>query len=130
MEQPNKLPTKTPGPADYLANERTFLAWIRTSVALMGFGFVIVKFALFIRQLSVALGEGTILPSKGYSAVIGVLMVALGAILALLAFFRYRSVEKQLNENVFFPSQRLSLLLTLSIVIGAIRLIMYLLPGI
>ncbi|QEM08229.1 DUF202 domain-containing protein [Mucilaginibacter rubeus] len=33
--------------SDHLANERTFLAWIRTSIALMGFGFVVVKFSLF-----------------------------------------------------------------------------------
>ncbi|GAB3890717.1 DUF202 domain-containing protein [Larkinella knui] len=130
MEQPDKLHAKIPGPADYLANERTFLAWIRTSIALMGFGFVIVKFALFIRQLSSALGETTALPSKGYSAFIGVSMVALGALMALLAFFRYRAVERQLKTNVFFPSQWLSVLVTLSLVIGAILLILYLLPGI
>ena len=39
---------KTKGsPNDHLANERTFLAWIRTSIAFIGFGFVIVKFAVF-----------------------------------------------------------------------------------
>ena len=75
---------KSAGPADHLANERTFLAWIRTSIALMGFGFVIVKFALFIRQISVALGNKVPVPGKGYSAVIGVIMVALGAIMATL----------------------------------------------
>jgi len=40
---------------EHLANERTFLAWIRTSIALMGFGFVIVKFTLFLKQLSLLL---------------------------------------------------------------------------
>src|SRR5947209_6691057 len=89
------------GPADHLANERTFLAWIRTSIALMGFGFVIVKFALFIRQISLALGNKAAVPSKGYSAVIGVVMVAMGAIMATLAFFRYLDIEKQLNSNSF-----------------------------
>src|SRR3954454_21920532 len=88
---------KPAGPADHLANERTFLAWIRTSIALMGFGFVIVKFALIIRQISLALGSKVAIPAKGYSAIIGVVMVALGAIMATLAFFRYLSIEKQLN---------------------------------
>ena len=36
--------------ANHLANERTFLAWIRTSVGLMAFGFVVVKFSLFVKQ--------------------------------------------------------------------------------
>ncbi|KAA0129612.1 DUF202 domain-containing protein [Chryseobacterium sp. SN22] len=37
--------------SDHLANERTFLAWLRTSVALMGFGFILVKFSLFLNRL-------------------------------------------------------------------------------
>ena len=121
---------KPAGPADHLANERTFLAWIRTSIALMGFGFVIVKFALFIRQISVALGNKVPVPGKGYSAVIGVTMVALGAIMATLAYLRYLDIEKQLNNNSFFPSKWLSALVTISIVIGSILLVLYLLPNI
>ncbi len=121
---------KAAGPADYLANERTFLAWIRTSIALMGFGFVIVKFALFIRQITAALGEEVPVPGKGYSAVIGVTMVALGALMTTFAYIRYRNIEKQLNSNAYFPSRWLSVLVTLGIVLGAILLIFYLLPNI
>jgi putative membrane protein len=124
-------PIKKPaGPADYLANERTFLAWIRTSIALMGFGFVIVKFALFIKQISLALGEKVAVQSRGHSAIIGVLMVVLGAVMATLAYFRYRNIQKQLNANAYFPSTWLSVLVTLSIVVGSILLILYLLPNI
>src|SRR5690348_9520377 len=96
--------TRGGSPGDHLANERTFLAWIRTSIALMGFGFVIVKFALFIRQVSLALGDKVVLPSKGYSAIIGVIMVALEAVMATLAFFRYRNIEKRLDADSYFPS--------------------------
>lgn len=121
---------KPAGPADHLANERTFLAWIRTSIALMGFGFVIVKFALFVRQIAIALGNKVTVPGKGYSATIGVFMVALGAVMASLAYFRYASIEKQLNSNNYFPSKWLSALVTISIVIGSILLVLYLLPNI
>jgi putative membrane protein len=121
---------KSAGPADYLANERTFLAWIRTSIALMGFGFVIVKFALFIRQISIALGDKAALSGKGYSAMIGVTMVAFGAIMATLAYLRYHRIEKQLNNNTYFPSKWLSVLVTLSIIVGAVLLVLYLLPNI
>ena len=127
METKDRKPA---GPADYLANERTFLAWIRTSIALMGFGFVIVKFALFIKQISLALGENVAVQSKGYSAIIGVIMVALGAAMATLAYVRYRNIEKQLDNNSYFPSSWLSILVTLSIVIGSVLLILYLLPNI
>jgi putative membrane protein len=39
---------------DYLATERTLLAWIRTGLALMGFGFVVARFAFFLQQLQIA----------------------------------------------------------------------------
>jgi putative membrane protein len=132
METTDKTIQRKPaGVADYLANERTFLAWVRTSIALMGFGFVIVKFALFIRQISYVLGEKIAPPQgKGYSAIIGVTMVALGALMATLAYVRYRKIEKQLNNNTYFPSKWLSALVTFSIIIGAVLLVLYLLPNI
>ncbi|MDQ2862441.1 MAG: DUF202 domain-containing protein, partial [Bacteroidota bacterium] len=114
----------------HLANERTFLAWIRTSIALMGFGFVIVKFAIFIRQITIALGEKALVSGKGYSAIIGVVMVALGAIIATLAYLRYRSIEKQLSNNVYFPSNWIIALVTISLIIGSILLVLYLVPNV
>jgi len=117
-------------PNDHLANERTFLAWIRTSIAIMGFGFVVVKFSLFIRQLSVALGEKTVLPGKGYSPVIGISLVVIGAVMTLLAFVRYRNIEKHLIKGTYFPSFMLSLLLTVAILIVSLLLILYLVPNI
>jgi len=96
----------------------------------MGFGFVIVKFALFIRQISMALVNKVLIPAKGNSAIIGVIMVALGAIMSTLAFFRYLGIEKQLNNNSFFPSKWLSAIVTTSIVIGSILLVLYLIPNI
>jgi putative membrane protein len=49
--------------------------------------------------------------------------------MATLAFLRYRNIEKQLNANSYFPSQWLSVLVTISIVIGSILLVWYLLPS-
>ena len=45
--------TQRAGLSDYLAAERTLLAWIRTGLALMGFGFVVARFGLFLQQLQV-----------------------------------------------------------------------------
>jgi len=121
-----------PKPADHLANERTFLAWIRTAIAIMAFGFVVVKFALFVKQASYILGEKNptlILPNHGYSTWIGIGLVALGTLMALLAFFRYKNIEKQLFKNRFFPSLTLSILLTISIILVGILLVIYLLPS-
>ncbi|MVN21588.1 YidH family protein [Mucilaginibacter arboris] len=124
-------PLKQANASDHLANERTFLAWIRTSIAIMGFGFVVVKFTLFIRQLSYALGDkNPAIAGKGYSSVIGILLVAVGAILALLAYIRYRNIEQQLNGKKYYPSFWLSLVLTIALVVVSILLIWYLLPSI
>ncbi len=122
---------KAGGPADHLANERTFLAWIRTSIALMGFGFVIVKFALFVRQFTYIIEpkDATTI-GKGYSALIGIIMVAVGAIIAILAYVRYRNIQKQLKNSTFFPSRWLSVFLTIGIVIASILLVIYLWPNI
>ena len=81
MEQ---FENKRINPSDHLANERTFLAWIRTSIALMGFGFVVVKFSLFVKQLSLAVTGHVDFPSKGFSGVIGMCLVAIGALTALI----------------------------------------------
>jgi putative membrane protein len=114
---------------EHLANERTFLAWIRTSIALMGFGFVIVKSSLFLKQLSLLL-ETRGVPFKGYSSLVGVIMVAIGVIIAILAFLQYKNNEKHLKNNYFVSSPMLSLFITLIIIAGGIFLIFYLLASI
>lgn len=114
---------------EHLANERTFLAWIRTSIAFMGFGFVIVKFTLFLKQLSLLLDTSDI-PPKGYSAIIGVTMVAIGVVIAVISFIQYKINFRQLERNSFVPSSLLSLLITLIIIIGGIILMIYLLSNI
>lgn len=111
---------------EHLANERTFLAWIRTSIALMGFGFVIVKFALFLKQLSLLLEKGVEV-SHGFSAMVGVVMVAVGVILAVFAFIQYKINNKHLQNNYYAPRSVLSIVITLIMIVGGIVMIVYLL---
>ena len=100
----------------HMANERTFLAWIRTSIGLMAFGFVVERFALFIKQMSYVLGKSNIEiplpPSHGYSAIAGIFLVGLGTLMSVLAFIRYKTVERQINENNYHTSSILNILLT------------------
>jgi len=97
---------------EHLVNERTFLAWIRTSIAFMGFGFIIVKFTLFLKQLSI-LVEINKVPAQGYSSLIGVIMVAVGVIISVMAFIKYKKNYLQLENNNFVSSSMMSLLITL-----------------
>ncbi|MGZ3823278.1 MAG: YidH family protein [Mucilaginibacter sp.] len=120
----------TGNPSDHLANERTFLAWIRTSVAIMGFGFVVVKFSLFIKQISVVLAnKQVVLPGKGYSSEIGTLLVGLGVFIVLFSYLRYRITEKQLTNRAYKPSLLPSLFITIALVIIGVLLVIYLIPG-
>jgi putative membrane protein len=74
---------------EYLANERTFLAWIRTSIAIISLGFVVAKFSLWLRELAVRLDPQMQVYRMGASMPIGVTMMALGGVLAVLAAWRY-----------------------------------------
>ncbi len=114
---------------DHLANERTFLAWVRTSISFMALGFVVVKFTLFIKQLSFVLSTKVALPGKGYSSIIGILLVGLGAVIGLLAYVRFKQTEQRLLFKTYKPSSQLSLLVTVSILVISCLLIYYLLPS-
>jgi uncharacterized membrane protein YidH (DUF202 family) len=119
----------------HMANERTFLAWIRTSIGIMAFGFVVEKFGLFIRQVSCFLGRTpemkNALPQapqgSGYSSIFGVFLIGLGALMGVLAFVRYKKVERQIDEDAYQPSLILDIMLALSIFAVGIFLIIYLL---
>jgi len=114
----------------HMANERTFLAWIRTSIGIMAFGFVVEKFALFIKQMSLILGkaniENALPPSHGYSAIVGIFLVGLGTLMGLLAFVKYKKVERQIDEDTYQRSSILDILLTISVLAVGIFLVMYL----
>jgi len=120
------LPRKIRNRRVHMANERTFLAWIRTSIAIMAFGFVVEKFSLFVKQLGYYLGDKTAPPPPGYSAKIGILLVVLGVLMGVLAFIRYKNVEKQIDDDTYRPSPILSVLLFLSVLSVGVFLILYL----
>ena len=121
---------KQGNPSDHLANERTFLAWIRTSIGIMAFGFVVVKFSLFIKQISLILGKENIIQQKGYSGIVGILLVAAGSVTAVLSYVRYRYSEKQLNEGYYKHSSLLITVLTTFILLISVFVIVYLVNSI
>jgi putative membrane protein len=110
-----------------MANERTFLAWIRTSIGIMAFGFVVEKFALFLRQLYFILGKQPAASSPGYSSIFGATLVGFGALMGVLSFVRYKKVEKQIDSDSYQPSSLLDIMVTLTLLAIAVFLIIYLL---
>lgn len=71
-----------------LAIERTYLAWIRTGLAMMGFGFVVARFGVFLRELERA-RDAVAPPARGISLLMGTSLVALGTVVALYAAVRF-----------------------------------------
>jgi putative membrane protein len=114
----------------HMANERTFLAWIRTSVAVMAFGFVVEKFSLFVKQMAYYMGKEASPPAPGYSSFIGILLVGLGMLMGVLAFIRYKKVERQIDEDTYTPSAILSVLLAISVIVIGMFLLLYLIHSI
>lgn len=114
----------------HMANERTFLAWVRTSIGIMAFGFVVEKFALFVKQISYFLDREIVPPAKGYSSILGIFLVALGAIMGVLSFIRYKKVEKQIDEDTYQPSLILDILLAISVLAIGIFLVIYLIHSV
>ena len=85
--------------SDHAANERTFLAWIRTAIAMMAFGFLVEKFDLFleIASKSYALG-GLPVGSRFAANVTGLLLIALGCAMMVVAIIRFRKIARDIDS--------------------------------
>ena len=115
-------------PRVYFAAERTFLAWIRTGLALMGFGFVVARFGIFLQQLVLDRGD---LPmrSSGVSAVLGVLLLATGVVVCLAATWRHVILVRTLKrgEALDIRPSALAIALALALAVVGVLMTIYLL---
>jgi uncharacterized protein (DUF302 family)/uncharacterized membrane protein YidH (DUF202 family) len=83
---------------DYLAVERTFLAWIRTALALMGFGFVVARFGLFLQELLVGV-RNVPMQSYGLSLPFGISLIVIGVIVNVTSGWRYLGLIRDLKQG-------------------------------
>jgi putative membrane protein len=96
----------------HLSNERTYLAWLRTGIATIGLGFVVAKF-------------GPIASTVYFSNIIGILIVAIGGFMELLALRRFRKNQERIKSGNYKPTSGTELVLSSSIFLIAILLIAY-----
>ena len=85
-------------PSDYFAAERTYLAWIRTGIALMGFGFVVARFGLFLQEM-IYVSKMPAPGRLGYSLWFGTALLLLGVFLNIDASLHHVRVVRDLNRG-------------------------------
>ncbi len=94
---------------DRLANERTLLAWLRTSISLMGFGLVVARFGLVLLTLIVARDEAQAIElaeSARQSTIMGAALLVTGSIVALVGWQRTRAYARIIDAIGSRPSLR------------------------
>jgi putative membrane protein len=99
-----------PDVREHLAAERTLLAYTRTSLAIMGLGFVVARFSLFIRELAM-LRPTNAVQSPGLSIWFGIALVLIAVLLNIFSTVEYRRLIKRLNAGteVGWPESRLAI---------------------
>lgn len=102
----------------HLANERTFLAWIRTVIAIVGIGFL-------ATSLHFTIGVHRDARIDLISIVLGMFACALGLVITVLATFGYLQKKRQINEGTFRPSSAHVILIAVFMVILLSMIILY-----
>lgn len=110
---------------EHLANERTLLAWVRTAIALMGLGFVVARFGLFLREIS-ATGGVTVGPESAYSGPIGILLVLAGIVAMVVSTVRFFQARRQIEAGAFVPEAYPEIVVVVVTLVAGGALVLYL----
>jgi putative membrane protein len=107
---------------DHAANERTFLAWVRTAITVMAFGFLVERFDLFLQAASPTIvGRTVSLPDQRFGNIVGLSLIVLGTGMVALAGLRFVRTSKFIDSLETLPGtgSRIDLALaTLLILLG------------
>ena len=105
-----------------MANERTYLAWLRTGIAVIALGFVVAKFALIVRELVPSAPE----TSFHFSSYLGIILVLVGGCMELIALKRFSRNQERIRVGKYEPSSSIEIIMSSTIFATSILLIIYL----
>lgn len=114
---------------DHAANERTFLAWIRTAIAVMAFGFLIERFDLMLKAAGLAASAATPpAPERELANIAGISAIAMGTLLFVLATVRFLRNATMIDneEQLAVPGSRMDIVLGGLLSVMGIALLVYL----
>jgi putative membrane protein len=115
--------------SDHAANERTFLAWVRTAIAVMAFGFVIERFDLFLQVAAPQLALKQAAPhGQAFANMAGLAFIGIGVVMIVIAGIRFRKTAKAIEteDTVPSPGERFDLALAVLLVLLGLALFLYL----
>jgi len=115
--------------SDHAANERTFLAWVRTAIAVMAFGFLVEKFDLFLQLAAPSLqGRQLSIPGQRFANVVGISLIVMGTAMVAIAAVRFLRFAKQIDQSAQLPGtgSRLDMALAALLVLLGCALFFYL----
>lgn len=109
---------KTDHQRGHQANERTFLAWLRTSISLIALGFAITQFSLFLHQLKSSFSEKSFYNNHIFNSDnIGIILVITGMIIIVIAAWNYNQVFWQIEQGNYQPNRLLIWMMTAIVII-------------
>ena len=115
--------------SDHAANERTFLAWVRTAIAVMAFGFLVERFDLFLEVAAPSLTGRMLSPAgQEFGNIAGFTLIILGTAMIAVAAARFLVTAKQIDSDRPHPSTgaRIDLALAALLVLLGFSLVLYL----
>jgi putative membrane protein len=122
MNDAKAAPVASVDASTQFAEERTLLAWVRTGLALMGFGFVVARFGLFLRELASLQGVA-VQQRLGVSLWVGTTLVLLGVAVNLLAAWKHVQTVRQLNRGEAIDFRPVSLGPVIALILGVLGLL-------
>ena len=114
---------------DHAANERTFLAWVRTAIAVMAFGFLVERFDLFLQIAGQTIARRALSPTgQLVGNISGLILIGLGAGMMVLAIVRFRRITTEIDseQTLAGPGQRADVLLAGLLTVLGCALFVYL----